>query len=251
MVSSDLVETVFQKCKDGLTTLDLRECYRSACANNIPCLVTYLNKLGCESFIDSSLVEEIMIAWPRITRDPNPNYQDKRETLLDMPKKRTWTDQEMKSFIHIAIKRDFLDVVQVLIPLASRIAIEQFSVFHMDEKTCIEILHKQGYRDQENLRHAFDRGISMNMNKLTKEILKQGLILRPSFLKDRRFEIMEILIQQYPWTLEELHEIQTNVTEPRSRRLLRNEIEKRIKKNCNNPDSPSYSENDANANVKK
>ena len=253
VVNSELVETVFQKCKDGPSTTDCKKCYFWACAKDISCLVTYFNKLGCESYIDACFVEKLMSAGrPHLMCGAIRNDEHKNKTLMSMLKNRTWTDKEITSFLDVAIQRQLPEVIQVLITLTGMITFEQFHqmVFFIDEDTCIEVIQKQGYRDQVSLENALDRGILMNMKKLIKEILKQGLVLKPSFLNGRyRSEVMEILIQQYPWTLEDLREIQTNVTEPKSKRLLRNEIEKRIKKNCSNPASSSCSENDANANV--
>ena len=83
-VNSELVEAVFQKCKDGPSTNDCKKCYLSACVKDIPCLVTYFNILfqqgGVESYIDTPFVKKLINAGhPHLICGAIRNEEDKNK----------------------------------------------------------------------------------------------------------------------------------------------------------------------------
>lgn len=71
----------------------------------------------------------------------------------------------------------------------------------------------------------------MEMTALTREILKQGITLEPNMFRKNDFTVKEvgIFVQEYPWSLEELMEIDKLLTRPQCKRLVKSEIQKRTK----------------------
>lgn len=67
------------------------------------------------------------------------------------------------------------------------------------------------------------------MTALTREILKQGIILEPNIFNKMDFSVEEvgIFIEEYPWSLEELMEINNLLTKPQFKRLVKSEIQKK------------------------
>ena len=227
--SCELVELVFQKRQNDITFADYKDSYRFACGRDIPCLVTKFNTLGCESLIDVYFVEKLICASPLIS-----NAQD--NTLLTILKNKEWKDDEKTSILDVAIQARQREVVRVLVTRIPTIPFDQYSkmILMMDEETCVEIFKKQGYRDKKLLCDALQIAVQVDMKNLTKEILKEGVTLKPSFINDTlSYEIVEVLIQQYPWCLEELRDIETNIRQTKCKRLLRNEIQKRMQLQMN------------------
>lgn len=122
-------------------------------------------------------------------------------------------------------------IVKDLLNLISKIPFQIFSnlIFVSDEQTCIEVLQREKYQDQADLKDALIRSCTMEMTALTREILKQGITLEPNMFRKNDFTVKEvgIFVQEYPWSLEELMEIDKLLTRPQCKRLVKSEIQKR------------------------
>ena len=76
---------------------------------------------------------------------------------------------------------------------------------------------------------ALYKACVMNMETLAREILKLGIILKPNILRPGfKDGIIKILVQEYPWTLEELDEMKQYIVKTVCQKFLRLEIQKRL-----------------------
>lgn len=221
--NQELVESIFQKLPHDLTIADSEYSYLVVCSRDIPCLVSKFNTLGCHSLIDASFVCKLITARHLECTDEN-------DMFMDILKDTRWVDDDLQSFLDVAIQSRRPVTIKVLLSLVSTIPFPKFFLllFEMDEETCVEVFQREKYRDRKNLLAALQRACLMNMKTLVREILKQGVKLQPVvLLTDFSFGITEILIKEYPWCLRELHEIEKILTNPRSNRLLKSEIQKK------------------------
>ena len=193
--STELVETVFQKRQDGITLADYKNSYLFACVRDIPCLVAMFNRLGCESLIDGSFVGKL-IPGSRILDTCTSN------SLMSILKHKKWSNDELKSFLNVAIQAQEQNVIKFLVTRIPTIPFEQYSkiILMMDEETCVDILKQFGFQDQQNLHDALELATRVDMKDLAKEILKQGVTMKPNFIDHTlSFEMTQVLLQQYPW----------------------------------------------------
>ncbi|XP_061170152.1 uncharacterized protein LOC133179404 [Saccostrea echinata] len=220
-LNQELANAVFQKREGALSFTDFKNSYLVACSRDIPCLVTEFNKLGCKKLINASFVGNIIPGIP-------DNSTVENETLTNILKEMKWNDEDVLSFLEVAIQSRKSAVIKVLLSLISTIPFQTFYqlIFVSDEETCTEVLHIGEYKEEKGLRDVLFRACLMDMKILVKEILRQGVKLQPNFLdRDFNFGIVEILIQEYSWNLEELREIEKFLMWPKCRRLLQKEIQ--------------------------
>lgn len=69
----------------------------------------------------------------------------------------------------------------------------------------------------------------MKMTDLTRKIVKQGITLEPNIFRKMDFSVEEvgIFIQEYPWSIEDLMEINKLLTKSQCKRLVKSEIQKK------------------------
>ncbi|XP_062620549.1 uncharacterized protein LOC134282119 [Saccostrea cucullata] len=221
--NEELVELVFKKLDHGLSPTDYKNCYRAACWRDIPCLVAEFNKLGCQKLLNASFVCGIILDMKLV------NSTVENVSLSNILKGTKWDYGDLKLFLDKAISTKNIKILEILLSLIPIIPFKQFSqlILIMDEETCIELLQREKYEDQNSLEEALFQACIGDMKKLTEEILKQGVKLHPNFLsKAFSFGIVEILILNYRWSLSELKEMENFLKGPKCRRLLRTEIQK-------------------------
>lgn len=223
-LTHELIDTIFQNIDKGFSYRHFKNAYLVACSKGPPYLVSKFDELGCKNLIDASFVESLI---------PGSLFcaTEKNEVIDSILNETGWSDQDLLSFLQTAIQSRKPAIIKDLLNLISKIPFQIFSllIFVSDEQTCIEVLHRENYRGQADLQVALLRSCMMKMTALTREILKQGIILEPNIFNKMDFSVEEvgIFIEEYPWSLEELMEINNLLTKPQFKRLVKSEIQKK------------------------
>ena len=222
--TQEIIDTVFQKLDKQVPYDDLKQSYIVACSNRYRYAVTKFNEKGCQKLINVALVETLI-------SQISPCGEEENDLLNDILEDTKWTVEDKLAFLNTAIQSRNSNIIKRLISLLSRIPFEYFlqMIFLMDEQCCLEVLLKERYSDQKGMQGALYKACVMNMETLAREILKLGIILKPNILRPGfKDGIIKILVQEYPWTLEELDEMKQYIVKTVCQKFLRLEIQKRL-----------------------
>ncbi|XP_022322749.2 uncharacterized protein LOC111124178 [Crassostrea virginica] len=223
-LTQEMIDTVFQKLDKELSYADLKDAYIVVCSNGYRYAVTKFNEKGCQKLINVALVETLI-------SQISPCGEEENDLLNDILEDTKWTVEDKLAFLNTAIQSRNSNIIKRLISLLSRIPFEYFlqMIFLMDEQCCLEVLLKERYSDQKGMQGALYKACVMNMETLAREILKLGIILKPNILRPGfKDGIIKILVQEYPWTLEELDEMKQYIVKTVCQKFLRLEIQKRL-----------------------
>ena len=220
----EIIDTVFQKLEKELSYVDLKQSYIVACSKGYRYAVTKFNEKGCQKLINVALVEMLIPQSFQCGEEEN-------ELLIDILEDTKWTEQDKLAFLNTAIQVRNRYIIKRLISILSRIPFEYFlqMIFLMDEQCCLEVFLKERYPDQKGMQGALSKACVMNMETLAREILKLGITLKPNLLRPGfKDGIIKILVQEYPWSLEELDEMKQFIVGTVCKKFLRLEVQKRL-----------------------
>lgn len=223
-LTRELIETIFQNIDKEFSYSHFKNAYLVACLKGPPYLVSKFDELGCKNLIDASFVENLITGSPICATEKNKVV----DSILN---ETGWSNQDLLSFLQTAIQARKPAIIKDLLKLISKIPFQIFSqlIFVSDEQTCIEVLHRENYREQADLQVALMRSCTMKMTDLTRKIIKQGITIEPNIFGKMDFSVEEvgIFIQEYPWSLDDLMEINKLLTKSQCKRLVKSEIQKK------------------------
>ena len=223
-LTQEIIDTVFQKLDKELSYADLKDAYIVVCSRGYRYAVTKFNEKGCQKLINVALVETLI-------SQISPCGEEENDLLNEILEDTKWTVEDKLAFLNTAITSRKRNIIKRLISLLSRIPFEYFlqMIFLMDEQCCLEVLLKERYPDQKGMQEALSKACVMNMETLAREILKLGITLKPNLLRPGfKDGIIKILVQEYPWSLEELDEMKQFIVGTVCKKCLRLEVQKRL-----------------------